>query len=341
MPRHGLRKTVVTISMLIGVSLTFDLSARTPRPPSKPPPHWPGMQELVEIQEPWLKCRVWIPKQGSGDSVTWDGTCKSDVAHGRGTLFVQRSPSTWDRYDGELRDGKMHGHGVFEWSSGTRYNGQFVDGQLTGSAVLSWRPGASFTGLFENGLPEGQGILQMPTTGEGALRTEASYKEGEFHRGVLNGRGFVVRPGYLYEGEFVDDRPHGRGIEVRENTYRYEGGFTQGRFSGSGLLVKINVGRYHGEFRDGEPSGYGVQIEIDGTRYEGDFSHGVRHGRGALVMIDGGRYEGDFREGRIDGTGVYVAPSGAKYAGAWKDGCYRQGGRSAFVGTKRAFCETE
>jgi hypothetical protein len=35
-----------------------------------------------------------------------------------------------DRNDGEWRDGKLTGHGLYAWADGNRYDGEFRDGDF-------------------------------------------------------------------------------------------------------------------------------------------------------------------------------------------------------------------
>ena len=46
-----------------------------------------------------------------------------------------------DVYDGEFKDGKRHGHGVYTWSYGGVYDGEWKDGKQHGQGVKTWVDG--------------------------------------------------------------------------------------------------------------------------------------------------------------------------------------------------------
>jgi hypothetical protein len=167
-----------------------------PRPPPPPIPQrpmpWPEPQVLYEIHEPREQCSVWLGKLYEKDSMTWGGACVKGIAQGLGTLFIQHSSSTWDRYDGALRDGRMAGQGVMVWATGARYEGSFLDGQFTGQAVMTWGKASRYVGPFRSGLPDGHGTLQLD---------DGSQYEGEFSLGMPNGEGtYLAADGTRYEG---------------------------------------------------------------------------------------------------------------------------------------------
>jgi hypothetical protein len=51
---------------------------------------------------------------------------------------------TWsngDRYEGEFKDGKMHGKGTLNFADGKKYTGDWIEGKKTGRGVFTWRNG--------------------------------------------------------------------------------------------------------------------------------------------------------------------------------------------------------
>jgi hypothetical protein len=70
--------------------------------------------------------------------------------HGRGTCtFMNKA----DKYEGEWKDGKQSGQGVYTWADGKRYEGGFEDGDLSGRAVM-WLPdGRIFDGAWAGNYP--------------------------------------------------------------------------------------------------------------------------------------------------------------------------------------------
>ena len=71
-----------------------------------------------------------------------------------------------DKYDGEVRNGKRHGHGTYTFGSGEKsgdiYYGEWKDGKYHGQGIFSFRDGQKYFGEFKDGLPNGQGTLTTP-----------------------------------------------------------------------------------------------------------------------------------------------------------------------------------
>ena len=130
----------------------------------------------------------------------------------------------------------------------------------------------TWSGPCENGKAQGHGTLVV-----------RSLEDGEWER--------------IFEGDYKDGRPHGRGV-----------------------VVFANGGRYEGDFKDGKPHGRGVLEVASGRRYEGDFRAGLMHGRGVVVFANGLRYEGDFKDNEPHGSGVIVFANGDKCDGIWRKG---------------------
>ena len=108
-------------------------------------------------------CWVWNPYPRPNETVIWSGGCAPDGrATGHGTL-----ESLWEsetsRYEGEFRDGKREGRGVFTGANGDRYEGEFRDGE-PGRGVFTWADGDRYEGEFRDGKPHGFGDYR--TVGE-------------------------------------------------------------------------------------------------------------------------------------------------------------------------------
>ena len=85
------------------------------------------------------------------------------------------------RYEGEFKDGKYHGQGVFTWSDGARYEGEWKDGNRHGQGVYTDDDG----------------------------RYEGEWKDCKFHgQGVMH----TFADGRRYEGEFKDGKKYGQGV---------------------------------------------------------------------------------------------------------------------------------
>lgn len=63
----------------------------------------------------------------------------------------------------------------------------------------------------------------------------------------------------------------------------YEGEWINNRFHGKGILHSSDGGRYDGRFDNGAKEGYGVQYNFDGTIYKGNWLQGKKEGFGVLT----------------------------------------------------------
>lgn len=109
-------------------------------------------------------------------------------------------------YDGQYRNGLMHGKGLFVWATGAAYDGDFVEGCLQGSGIMKWPDGSSYEGSWKNGLMHGFG---HSTWSDGR-----SY-EGEYCHDLKHGHGIFKWPdGRQYNGHWMDGAQHGKGTLI-------------------------------------------------------------------------------------------------------------------------------
>eukprot|EP00940_MAST-03C_sp_MAST-3C-sp2_P001415 g1415.t1 len=124
--------------------------------------------------------------------------------------------------------------------------------------------------------------------------------------GNLLRKGRVTMPdGAVYDGEWRNQKRHGKGV-----------------------LVDVNGDRYEGSFEDGVPHGFGTRIYAfdmidgkfvkDGRKYEGEWKFGVYWGEGEYTIGNGETYKGGFHDGLCHGTGTYRYKNGDVYEGLWK-----------------------
>ena len=196
-----------------------------------------------------------------------------------------------DRYEGEFRNGLMHGWGVYVSKLGDRYEGRFENDIRHGQGTLSTTSGERFTGTYVNGIRHGRGSL---------TRSDGTRYAGDFRNDLINGRGVMYYP----DGS------------------KYAGTFTNGKRHGQGVIRFPNGDVYEGEFREDLRTGKGTYQFADGSRYVGDFVDGVRHGMGHYIYADKAEYIGPFKNGRMNGEGVRVYPDGQRVKGLWRDGEY-------------------
>ncbi|MCE3050610.1 hypothetical protein HAX54_047667 [Datura stramonium] len=145
--------------------------------------------------------------------------------------------------------------------------------------------------------------------------------EGEFHKGRCNGSGvYTFFVNGRYEGDWIDGRYDGYGIESWARGSKYRGQYRQGLRHGYGVYKFFNGDTYAGEWCNGQSHGIGVQNCSDGSCYIGDFKCGVKHGLGCYHFRNGDRYAGEYFGDKIHGFGVYHFANGHCYEGSWHEG---------------------
>ncbi|XP_027332250.1 phosphatidylinositol 4-phosphate 5-kinase 2-like [Abrus precatorius] len=155
--------------------------------------------------------------------------------------------------------------------------------------------------------------------------SNGDFYEGEFHEGKCNGSGvYHYYVSGRYEGDWVDGRYDGYGIESWARGSRYKGCYRQGLRHGFGVYKFYTGDTYAGEWCNGQSHGVGVQSCSDGSCYVGEFKYGVKHGLGCYHFRNGDRYAGEYFGDKIHGFGVYHFANGHCYEGAWHEG-RRQG----------------
>ncbi|WCJ20757.1 Histone H3 K4-specific methyltransferase SET7/9 family protein [Euphorbia peplus] len=149
--------------------------------------------------------------------------------------------------------------------------------------------------------------------------------EGEFHMGKCSGSGvYYYCMSGRYEGDWIDDKYDGFGVETWAKGSRYRGQYRQGLRHGIGVYRFYAGDVYSGEWCNGQCHGSGVYSCEDGSKYVGEFKWGVKHGFGHYHFRNGDTYSGEYFADKMHGFGVYQFGNGHRYEGAWHEG-KRQG----------------
>jgi len=166
-----------------------------------------------------------------------------------------------DRYEGEFRDGLLHGRGVYSYSGGDRYEGEFQYDQREGRGSLKFSNGDRYVGEFRNDVITGRGTM---------LYANGDKYIGEFKSGVRNGQGAMTfANGDLYKGDFKKDTRSGQGTYLFSDGSKYVGAFAAGKRHGTGHYFFADGSEFIGEFRDGRKWGLGVSVYPNGRRVKG------------------------------------------------------------------------
>jgi hypothetical protein len=103
----------------------------------------------------------------------------------------------------------------------------------------------------------------------------------------------TLEDGSVYEGEFFNGKPHGRG------TITYpDGSFKKGEWRGD----KFNGVLFPAPNRLIPATGKGKLKSKDGAVYEGDIVNGKPHGKGKMTYPDGKVEEGEWEDGKFLGN---------------------------------------
>ncbi|KAL8129072.1 hypothetical protein V2J09_018227 [Rumex salicifolius] len=149
--------------------------------------------------------------------------------------------------------------------------------------------------------------------------------EGEFHKGKCSGSGvYYYYMSGRYEGDWIDGKYDGYGVETWARGSRYRGQYRQGLRHGYGVYRFYTGDVYAGEWSNGQSHGCGIHTCDDGSRFVGEFKWGVKHGLGHYHFRNGDVYAGEYFADKMHGFGVYKFANGHRYEGSWHEG-KRQG----------------
>eukprot|EP00957_Ditylum_brightwellii_P040389 3056680-Ditylum_brightwellii.AAC.1 len=236
-------------------------------------------------------------KDGFGtlhSSIKYTGEFKKDLFHGFGVL-------TWEdgvhnsihRFEGNFRNGKKEGSGVYINAKGDEYKGDWKDGHFDGNKnVLVKANGDRLEGDFVRGHLTGNATINY---------SNGDHFVGTTFAGIFDGIGRLNYADGIasFSGIYKRGLKHGTGIRVFMDGARYNGDFVDGEMEGKGQMDYANGDIYFGEWMDSVPHGKGRLIctgeKGSLKQYAGDFSRGIMHGVGRIDYKDGSYYEGDLK----------------------------------------------
>jgi len=229
------------------------------------------------------------------------------------------SPSKMNsRYKGDIVEGKKEGFGKYVYVNGATYEGEWKDGKRHGKGIFIPADGGDvYDGQWKNGKREGKGRFKFQNGDE---------FEGDYVNDRREGMGVYrySNPHDVYEGEFKNDLKHGVGIFKWSNGDEYSGEWKEGEVDGKGLMKYSNGNSYDGEFKGGKKNGKGTMKFANGhfVEYIGDFLNGYFEGNGSLRYRNGDLYTGQFKKDMREGEGkldiMHEKKLRASYEGSFK-----------------------
>ena len=256
---------------------------------------------------------------------TYEGSLQHSKMNGKGiyrgateifdTLHANHMlEETQSTYDGEWRHGRRHGMGTLTCICIVREEEEAVDTTSSSGEVDSSRE-MDTSGEWDSGSDS--------RDKKGSRRTVVFQYEGEWKNGIMHGKGKYIRDSHtLYDGEWKHGVREGHGIQsfittsgteseyVIERGGRYEGLFVNNQRHGKGVQSWVNGSTYQGEFVCGKRHGWGKFQWPDGDSYEGMFEYDYKHGRGAYTYLSGNSYEGEWNRDVMMGKGLYIYDDG-------------------------------
>ena len=167
-------------------------------------------------------------------------------------------------YEGEFKNGKKSGRGIYRWPDGLVYEGEFYNDWINGSGTLEL-PGAVFEGTWVDGARNGPGV---------DIFDDGGRFEGEYVKGKRSGHGIeTFSDGSSKEGVWKDlDLLHGKMIEVgQEEGFRFEVTIQNHQEVSCSILLPDGT-LYEGS-KEGELF-KGTKISTDGTRNQEEWEWG-------------------------------------------------------------------
>ena len=159
-------------------------------------------------------------------------------------------------------------------------------------------------------------VASQPVTQPAPVNTQSQPVFAEFRGTTVVGNKTY---NYVYSGDVLNGKRHGKGKCTWEDGEVYEGEWQNDKRNGRGKYIFADGRVYEGEYKDGKHHGIGKFIYDDGDIYDGEWKDGKKDGRGKYTWPDGDVYEGEYKDGKRNGRGKYTFADGRVYDGEWKD----------------------
>ena len=146
---------------------------------------------------------------------------------------------------------------------------------------------------------------------------------GIFHYNGLSGIGIEdsVEGGYIYYGEFINNKKEGYGTIIWKDGSKYQGEFINNQLNGHGIIEYPGNKYYQGEIKNGRMDGYGEFFWKNEKKYIGNYKNDKRNGFGVFISK-----LNDFPNSNLNGLSNHINNDGSElnnisaYIGFWKNG---------------------
>ena len=222
-----------------------------------------------------------------------------------------------DIFEGEIKEGKLEGFGVYYSKKGGLFEGYFSNNQRSGIGKFTYKKdGVSWTyiGEYAGGRKDGIGKLYK----EGQVVFEGEWRKDHAHFGKLyfDGEGSEKIAFYLGEVDGDGEKryvvPDGVGKIQFKDSIVFEGEFKDGKVVAGtgGTLIREEIMEYRGQVNeDFIPHGLGIATYKKAWtmyQYKGEFYKGVKNGIGSFLYRDDSTFEGEVKDDLRNGVGKLV-----------------------------------
>lgn len=208
-----------------------------------------------------------------------------------------------DRYVGEFKGNKRHGHGVFNYSNGDRYEGEWKSDIKDGKGRYIYKNGTCYEGPWKYNHKSGHGVMRY----ENGDRYDGNWRQNQ----KCGSGDYYYSTGNIYNGEWLFDKKHGKGRFIYAHGDIFEGEYQMNKRHGHGLYRYEKGDVYSGSWFNDIKEGNGIYWygygEFEGDCYIGDWFNGKKHGQGLYIWKDGRYYEGSWEENKR--LGPIVTPT--------------------------------
>ena len=199
-------------------------------------------------------------KPFTGDKITiytnsnnrYSGSVLKGLFSGQGTL----TRTNGDTYNGEFENGKRNGRGTMIFANGCECNCNWINGKANGEGTFTSFNGNKYIGEFQGGKRNGKGTLTWGNLEKIRNKYEGEFINNNYVKGIM-----IYKDGSNYNGEFLEKKKHGFGIETFPlNRGFYKGYFKEDKKDGEGTLELTNGYKYTGSWRNGKREGKGEEF---------------------------------------------------------------------------------
>jgi len=107
--------------------------------------------------------------QRTNPSYIWSGQCTGGFADGKGILLSLVDGQVFSTTEGIMRKGSFNGPAVIQWAKGDRYEGELQNGALSGHGKYRYPDGTTASGVFNNSqLVQADAPAASAVAGQGA-----------------------------------------------------------------------------------------------------------------------------------------------------------------------------